>query len=94
MLQKFPVLLQKCPFLRYKSAHSYGSLSLSHQKAESSVINIIDPKKSPVSKIGECFQRKLENLRNYYAFKNFRLSTFPKRGQLNKRSKQLEDHQR
>ena len=47
-----------------------------------------------VEKIGERFQRKLENLRNYYAFKNFRLSTFPSRGQLNKRSKQLEDHRR
>ena len=42
-----------------------------------------------VSKIEERFQRKLENLRNYYAFKNLRLSTFQNHGQLNKRSKQL-----
>ena len=35
-----------------------------------------------VSKIEERFQRKLENLRNYYAFKNLRLSTFPNHGQL------------
>ena len=44
-----------------------------------------------VSKIGERFKRKLENLRNYHAFKNLRLSTFPNHEQLNKRSKQLED---
>ena len=31
-----------------------------------------------VSKIGERFQRKLENLRNNYAFKNLHLSTFPR----------------
>ena len=28
-----------------------------------------------VSKVGERFQRKLENLRNYYAFKNLRFLT-------------------
>ena len=47
-----------------------------------------------VSKIEERFQRKLENLRNYYAFKNLRLSTFPNHGQLNKRSKQFENLRR
>ena len=47
-----------------------------------------------VSKIGERFQRKLENLRNYYSFKNLRLSTFPNQGQLNKCSKQFENHRR
>ena len=47
-------------------------------------------KKSPVLKIGERFQRKLENLQNYYAFKNFRLSImFPNHAQLNKPSKQF-----
>ena len=42
-----------------------------------------------VSKIGESFQRKLEKLRNNYAFKNLRLSTFPNHGLIRKRLKQL-----
>ena len=43
-----------------------------------------------VSKIGERFQRKLENLRNYHAFKNWRLSTFPNYGLISKGPKELE----
>ena len=60
------------------------SLSLV-SKAESSDKNLTDilmnqsglkePGKINVSKIGERFQRKLENLRNYYALKNLRCST-------------------
>ena len=60
------------------------SLSLV-SKAESSDKNLTDifmnqsglkePGQINVSKIGERFQRKLENLRNYYAFKNLRFTT-------------------
>ena len=50
--------------------------------------------KEPGFENGRTFQRQLENIRNYYAFKNLRLSMFLNHGQLNKRSKQFENLQR
>ena len=42
-----------------------------------------EPGQINVSKIGERFQRKLENLRNDYAFKNFALYDCMVRSQMN-----------
>ena len=48
-----------------------------HNRFYMSQSGLKEPGQINVSKNGERFQRKLENLKNDYAFKNLRLSTFP-----------------
>ena len=86
-----PKMLLKCPVLVTKVSFPLALL-LFLSSAKLSLPEPIGVKRARFRKIGERFQRKLKNLRNYCVFKDFRLLTLLNHAELNKRSKQFENH--